>query len=82
MTDRAVPTVTARQLLVLAVITAVLSAGVLVLLFGPARGARNDLASLRTDLAGSRQSINGTLGTGREALAGVRRRRAGPISTA
>lgn len=61
--DVVLPVLTWRQLAVLLLIGAVLLAGILVLLFGPARGARNDIASLRTDLSASREGIYGTLGT-------------------
>ena len=62
------PVMTRRQLGVLLVIGAVLLSGVLVLLFGPARGMRNDIGELSTDLSASRDGIYGQLGTGREQL--------------
>lgn len=64
----AVPIMTKRQFGVLLLTGAVLLSGVLVLLFGPARGMRNDIGSLRTDLSASREGIYGQLGTGREQL--------------
>jgi hypothetical protein len=64
----AVPIMTTRQFGVLLLIGAVLLSGVLVLLFGPARGMRNDIAELSTDLSASREGIYGQLGTGRQQL--------------
>lgn len=54
-----------RQVALLALVATVLGAAVGVLLFGPARGARDDIGSVRSDLHGSRQAIGATLGTAR-----------------
>ncbi|MCW2605929.1 MAG: hypothetical protein JWO60_622 [Frankiales bacterium] len=64
--------VTGRQSVVLGLILTVLLAGTLALLFGPARGMRDDIGETQTDLASSEKAIYGTLGTGRESLAVVR----------
>jgi hypothetical protein len=55
-------------MLLLGAIGAVLLAGVLVLIFGPARGARDDIAAVRGDLRGSHIGIDRTLDTQRMAL--------------
>ena len=64
--------VTRTQAAVLLTVLAVLLAGTLALLFGPARGMRDDIGETQTDLASSEKAIYGTLGTGRETLAVVR----------
>ncbi len=61
-----------RQGGVLLAALAVLLAGTLVLLFGPARGLRQDIGQTQADLASSERAIYGTLGTGRETLDVVR----------
>jgi hypothetical protein len=53
--------VTRRQFQLLLLIGAVLLAGTCVLIFGPARGARNDIGQVRADLSASRSGIFGTL---------------------
>lgn len=68
----AVPRMTTHQFGLLLVVLAVLLAGVLVLLFGPARGLRNDIGQVNDDLAASRQGIYGQFGTGREQLSTAR----------
>lgn len=50
----------------LLLVLGVLLAGLLVLLFGPARGMRNDIGQLSTGLSTSRGDIYGQFGTGRE----------------
>lgn len=62
------PVMTRRQFSVLLVILAVLLAGTLALVFGPARGARTDLVSLSDDLDASRGGIFSQLDTAREQL--------------
>jgi hypothetical protein len=52
-----------------AAIGAVLLASLAALLFGPARGARDDIGHVRKDLAASRTGIYQTLDTGRASLA-------------
>jgi hypothetical protein len=69
VSDRAVPVVTRQQFGLLLLIGAVLLAGTVVLIFGPARGARNDIGQVRKDLTVSRRGIYGTLDTGRKTLA-------------
>jgi hypothetical protein len=51
------PVVTRAQLGIVLLIGAVLLAGTCVLVFGPARGARNDIGQVRTDLTVSRRGI-------------------------
>jgi hypothetical protein len=51
-----------------AAIAVVLFAGVLVLLFGPARGARNDVAAIRANVSSARVGIYKTLDTQQSAL--------------
>ncbi|MCU1693885.1 MAG: hypothetical protein JWM64_2976 [Frankiales bacterium] len=70
--DVALPLMTRAQFGVLLLVGAVLLAGVLALVFGPARGMRDDIGELQTDLASSQKGIYGTLGTGREALSVTR----------
>lgn len=65
----AAPVVTRRQFALLLLIGAVLLAGTCVLVFGPARGARNDIGQVRTDLNASRRGIFGTLDTAHKTLA-------------
>jgi hypothetical protein len=60
---------TRRQLGLLLLIGAVLLSGTCVLLFGPARGAREDIAKVRADLNASRRGIFSTLDVGRKTLA-------------
>ncbi|MCU1592893.1 MAG: hypothetical protein JWO12_285 [Frankiales bacterium] len=64
-----IPVLTRRQFGLLLLIGAVLLAGTCVLVFGPARGARNDIGHVRDDLNVSRRGIFGTLDTGRKTLA-------------
>ena len=54
---------TRPQLTVLMVVGALLLAGTCVLVFGPGRGARNDIGKVRTDLHASRHGIFDTLHT-------------------
>jgi hypothetical protein len=61
--------VTRRQFQLLLLIGAVLLAGTSVLVFGPGRGARNDIAHTRADLNASRRGIFSTLDVGRKTLA-------------
>jgi hypothetical protein len=53
------------------VTTAVLTVGACWVIFAPARGARDDLGQVRTDLHASRGGIYATLHTGRRSLAVV-----------
>lgn len=58
-----------RRPIILAVaIATVIFAGTCVLIFGPARGARNDISHLRVDLHASRGGIFQTLAVGRTTL--------------
>lgn len=59
---------TRHQFHLLLLIGAVLLSGTCVLLFGPARGARNDIAHTRKDLNVSRRGIYSTLEVGRRTL--------------
>lgn len=65
----AVPVLSRLQFGILLLIGAVLLSGTCVLIFGPARGARNDIGQVREDLTVSRRGIFGTLDTGRQTLA-------------
>lgn len=64
-----VPVFTWQQLGLVLLAGAILLAGTCVLIFGPARGARNDIHQVRTDLQVSRRGIYGTLDVGRKTLA-------------
>jgi hypothetical protein len=61
--------VTRRQFQLLLLIGAVLLAGTITLVFGPGRGARNDIHQTRQDLNASRRGIFSTLDVGRKTLA-------------
>lgn len=60
---------TARQKLSAAIIGVLILAAVVGLVFGPARGLRDDIGHVRKDLHASRSGIYGTLATGRQTLA-------------
>jgi chromosome segregation ATPase len=60
--------VTRRQVLVAATIGVLILGAVCGLVFGPARGLRDDIAHVRTDLNSSRHGIYGTLATSRTTL--------------
>jgi hypothetical protein len=68
-TDSPVPVVTRQQFAILLLIGAVLLAATCVLVFGPARGMRNDIGHMTKDLNVSRRGIYGTLDVGRKTLA-------------
>ncbi len=73
-TDPRVPVslMTRAQGTVLTLVLVVLLGGTLGLVFGPARGMRDDIGETQTDLASSEKAIYGTLGTGRETLSVAR----------
>jgi hypothetical protein len=56
------------QAAILGLVVALLLAATCVLIFGPARGARNDIGQVRADLNASRRGIFGTLDVGRQTL--------------
>lgn len=66
------PVVSRGHRVLLLSVAGLLLAGTLALLFGPARGMRDDIGETQSDLASSEKAIYGTLGTGRESLAVVR----------
>jgi hypothetical protein len=65
---RVVPVLSGRQVVVLVVVGTFLLAATCSLVFGPARGARDDIGQVRTDLHASRQDVHQTLGTARRTL--------------
>ena len=63
-----VPVLSSRQRVVLVVLLVLSVTATAVLVFGPGRGARDDIAHVRTDLDASREDINGTLTVSRRSL--------------
>ncbi|MCW2829662.1 MAG: hypothetical protein JWP31_354 [Aeromicrobium sp.] len=62
------PVLSTRQRVVLVVVLVVSVGATAALVFGPARGAREDIGQVRTDLHGSRVGIYDTLAVGRRTL--------------
>lgn len=71
MSPHAVWSLARRERAVVLIIATLLLAGACALIFGPARGARDDIAQVRTDLHHSRHDIHRTLRTARTTLDGL-----------
>ena len=69
--ERVVPLLSRLQKVVLAMMLVLSVTATVLVLFGPARGAREDLGAVRTDLHSTRAGIYSTLGVQRRTLARI-----------